>query len=119
MPGMDRNSGTVLDGWPHVEQSIGVLLTTPKKSRVMRRQVGSGIQRRVDAPIAPATLIDLYADVAEAITNYEPRFRPVRMSIPNDPTSGTISLLVEGIYFPRGDLGDFSVSVPKTAGVSL
>lgn len=119
MPGMDRNTGRALDGWPHTQQSIGVLLTTPTMSRVMRRAFGAGIPRRVDMPISPATIIDLYADVAAALTKYEPRYRPARMSLPTDPTNGALSVLIEGVYYPRGDLGDFSVSVPANLTVAL
>lgn len=119
MPGMDRITGRSLSGWPHVEQSLGVLLTTPLRSRIMRRALGAGVQRRVDMPISPATLIDLYADVATAITKFEPRYRVTRMRLPSDPTAGAISLLLEGVYFPRGHLGDFSISQPKSAAVTL
>lgn len=116
---MDRISGKSLDGWPHVEQSLGVLLTTPLRSRTMRRALGAGVQRRVDMPISPSTLIDLYADVATAIAKYEPRYRVTRMSLPSAPTPGAISVLLEGIYFPRGHLGDFSIAQPKSAAVPL
>lgn len=116
---MDRNTGKSLDGWAHVQQSIGVLLTTPQMSRVMRRAVGSGIPRRVDMPVSPGTVIDFYSDVATAIAAYEPRYKVTRMGIDTLPGSGAVSLLVEGIYYPRGHLGDFSVSVPQSAVVSL
>lgn len=116
---MDKITGRSLSGWPHVEQSIGVLLTTPKRSRVMRRAFGAGIHRRVDMPISSVTLIDFYADIADAIAKFEPRYRVTRMSLPADPTAGAISLLLEGIYYPRGDLGDFSNSQPAATKVTL
>ena len=119
MPGMDRHTGKALDGWPHVQQSLNVLLTTSRRSRVMRRAFGAGLPRRVDMPISPANVIDLYADVAAAITAYEPRFRVTRMRVPEAPVAGEISILAEGIYYPRGALGDFSVSVPQSTTVRL
>lgn len=84
----------------------------------MRRSVGSGLPRRVDMAITPSNVIDLFADVADAIVNYEPRFRPSRMSI-ETPTNGALEVSVSGTYYPRGHLGDFSVSEPQRAGLAL
>lgn len=118
MAGMDRNTGARLDGWAHVQQSLQVLLTTPERSRVMRRAFGCGLPRRVDMPINNVTTIDLYADVAKAIADHEPRFRVERMSV-DTATVGQITLLAEGVYYPRGHLGDFTVSARRVAEVAL
>lgn len=117
--GIDRITGKLISGWRHVEQSIWVLLTTSKKSRVMRRQVGAGVPRFVDSPMNPVNIIDLYASVAKAIADYEPRFRVSRMSIESVSQGGQISVAIQGVYFPRGHLGDFTVSEPKTVSVPL
>jgi hypothetical protein len=118
MAGVDRLTGKPLSGWAHVVQSLGVLFTTPKLSRIMRRHIGTNMPRLVDAPISPVTLIDFYAAVAEAL-RYEPRFRVSRMGVEGATTDGRLTLAIEGVYFPRGHLGDFSVSEPKTASVAL
>lgn len=117
MAGFDRTTGKLLSGFDHVRQSIAVLLTTPKMSRVMRRQVGAGLPRMVDAPINQQTVIDFYAAAAEAMA-FEPRFKVSRMRI-ESASAGAISLLAEGVYYPRGHLGDFTVSTPKTVTVPL
>lgn len=128
MAGLNRFTGKILDGWPHVEQSVGVIVTTALESRVMRRDFGSRLPRLVDAPISPATLIDFYAATAGAVAKWERRFRIVRMSIGRleDGTpdtagiaAGRLALLADGIYFPRGHLGDFSISEPKRVTVPL
>lgn len=118
MAGMDRITGLALSGWAHVAQSLGVLFTTPKGSRVMRRALGTDVPRLVDAPMSPATLIDFYAGAAEGIDLYEPRFKPTRFGTVSASADGGLSIACEGIYFPRGHLGDFSVSEPKNATVS-
>lgn len=110
-------TGRALDGFDHVSQSIAVLLTTPKMSRVMRRHIGADMPRMVDAPINPNTVIDFYAAVADAL-RLEPRFKVSRMRV-EGVTAGSIALLAEGVYYPRGHLGDFSVSTPKTVTVPL
>lgn len=128
MAGINRFTGKMLDGWAHVAQSIGVLITTALQSRVMRRDVGSGLPRLVDAPMSPATLIEFYAATAGAVRKYEPRFRIVRMNVARleDGTpdiagvaAGRLGLFADGIYFPRGHLGDFSISEPKRVTVPL
>lgn len=119
MAGINRQTGKRMDsGWDHVIQSIGVLLTTSRLERYMRRAFGSDLPRLVDSPITPATVIDFYAATAGAIKEYEPRYRVSRMRV-DTATKGHLQLLIEGVYFPRGHLGDFSVSVPKTVEVPL
>lgn len=84
----------------------------------MRRAVGSNVPRLVDAPMSPATLIDFYAGAAEAIDAFEPRFKVTRFGTVGATAEGVLSMACEGIYFPRGHLGDFSVSEPKSATVT-
>lgn len=119
MTGVDRLTGKPLSGWPHVAQSIGVLFTTPKASRVMRRHIGSNLPRLVDSPISPVTVINVYAAVAEVLTDFEPRFSVSRMRVNDATADGHLTVGIEGVYFPRGHLGDFSVSEPKTVSVPL
>lgn len=119
MSGMDRNTGAELSGWPHVEQSLGVLLTTPKFSRVMRRAVGAGLPGRVDMAINSNNFIDLFADIGKAVFDYEPRFRPTKMTPSAGSSRSEIVIDVEGIYFPRGHLGDFTVAKPQSLAVTL
>jgi phage baseplate assembly protein W len=119
MAGIDRITGKLRAGWEHVEQSISVLITTALGSRVMRRAVGSKLPRLVDAPMSPATLIDFYAATAGVIDRWEPRFRVVRMRVDGAAANGHLSLIAEGVYFPRGHLGDFTVQEPKNVSVPL
>lgn len=118
--GIDRTTGKIISGFAHVEQSIGVLLTTRLNTRVMRRGVGSSAPDLVDAPISPMTLVDYFASIATAMKR-EPRFRITRMVV--DPTTdapaGRLVIAIQGVYYPRGHLGDFSVSEPKIASVTL
>lgn len=118
MAGVDRNTGRLIAGWPHVEQSIGVILTTPKVSRVMRRAFGSDLPRLVDAPMSATNVVDFYVAVATSIRENEPRFRVARMSVAA-ATPGAITLLADGVYYPRGHLGDYTISEPATVSVPL
>ena len=121
MAGINRETGKPLSGWDHVEQSLRVLFTTPRLSRVMRRHIGSKLARLVDEPISPVTVIKFYAAVADATDNFEPRFKITRMRLAEDSavTTGQALMDIEGVYYPRGHLGDFSVSEPKVVSVPL
>lgn len=113
MPGLSRITGKMIDGWDHLVQSLGVIISTAIESRVMRRPFGSRLPRLVDAPISTMSLIDFYAATAGAIIKYEPRFRVLRMKV-EDASGGQLSLHAEGVFYPRGHLGDFNESIPKS-----
>ena len=78
MAGMDAATGAALDGADHVRQSVRDVLNTPIGSRVMRRSYGSRLLDLVDRPLNQATLIEVYAAVADALAAWEPRVRLIR-----------------------------------------
>ena len=102
MNGMDRNSGKPLGGVAHLKQSITDILTTPIGSRVMRRDYGSRLFARIDAPITGELVAEIYADVVEALFNYEPRFEVSGVSVVSID-KGKIVLDLEGKYLPTGE----------------
>lgn len=75
MDGINASTGKRLGGIDHLRQSIRDILTTPIGSRVMRREYGSRLFRLIDAPINRSTLMDMYAAVADALDQWEPRFQ--------------------------------------------
>jgi len=102
MNGMDKASGRPLGGLAHLRQSIMDILTTPIGSRVMRRDYGSRIFQRIDAPITGELVAEIYADVVEALFNYEPRFEVSAVSVVSIE-NGRIILDLEGRYIPTGE----------------
>lgn len=117
--GFDATTGAVISGWDHVLQSMRTLFTTARESRVMRRGVGSDVPRMVDQPMTPVNVIDFYSACARALRDYEPRFRVSKMSVESVSSDGQLVIGIQGVFYPRGHLGDFSVSEPKTASVAL
>ena len=102
MVGMNSQTGKPLSGLAHLRQSIRDILTTPIGSRVMRRDYGSRLFDLIDAPGAGGTLVDLYAAVAEALENWEPRFRLSRVRHDGVSADGRLRLTLTGEYLPEG-----------------
>lgn len=109
MSGFSRHDFGPLAGWRHVEQSIGVILTTPIGSRVERRAFGSRVPDILDAPQNRFTIMDLAVATAEAIDLWEPRFRLTNVDITQAGGDGQLGLSIQGDYMPRGHLGDLTV----------
>lgn len=81
MTGMNRITGTRLDGLEHIAQSIVDILTTPLGSRLMRREYGSLLPELIDQPQNAATAVRLYAATASALMRWEPRMRISKLSL--------------------------------------
>ena len=118
MATIDRNTGKLISGLDDVWQSIGTILSTQLRSLVMARDFGSMLPRLVDAAVNVLSKIEIFAAVAGAINRInpetlfaeEPRFRIVRMLLieESDLPNGNPVFEIQGLYYPRGHLGDFS-----------
>lgn len=101
MDGIDATTGKRLGGLQHLRQSISDILRTPIGSRVMRRRYGSRLFRLIDAPMNRTTLLDLYAATAEALDEWEPRFKLEQVqAVAAQP--GRVELDLTGEYLPEG-----------------
>jgi phage baseplate assembly protein W len=78
--GLGAKDGHALDGIEHLRQSIIDILTTYPGERVMRPEYGSRIRDLIDRPVNAQWLADLYFNVAQAITRWEPRVRVLRVA---------------------------------------
>lgn len=95
MSGLSRTSAQMLAPDAHLVQSIGDILTTPIGSRVLRRTYGSDLPRLIDAPMNGETVVDVYMATAEAIDQWEPRFRLRRIAVER-AVQGSMSLVLTG-----------------------
>lgn len=117
--GIHSVSGAQLVDWPHTQQSIAKILTTPIGARVMRRDFGSELFDLVDRKMTERSILAIYGAAATAIARWEPRFRLRRAAIVNAGADGRIDLALMGTYFPRGHLGDFTVAEDRTARILI
>ena len=125
--GVNNETGQILEGWPHVQQSIAVILTTPIGTRIMRRDFGSEVPALIDRPMTYQNILAIYAATANALTprqvaDYwygEPRFRLRQCNLIEADESGSISLDIGGDYLPLGHLGDETVEESVQFAVAL
>ncbi|WP_062560614.1 GPW/gp25 family protein [Paracoccus aminovorans] len=95
MIGTSRLTGRPIDQDEHLTQSITDILTTPKGSRVMRRDYGSRLPKLIDAPMNGETIVDVFAATAEALDRWEPRLRLRRVEI-TGTAAGVMALRLTG-----------------------
>jgi uncharacterized protein len=109
--GMSRTTGRALDSRSaaHLEQSIGDILTTPERSRVMLRPYGSRLPDLVDQPDNPRTRLAIYAATAMALLRWEPRVQLTRVTLER-PRPGALHLRILGrrVDLPRPEGFDFA-----------
>lgn len=93
--GMDATTGASIADMDHIRQSIEKILTTPRGSRVMRRNFGSIIPDLVDRPLNDKTRMQLIAASVIAIAEWEPRIelRQVLLSL----TGGMVVLTIDAM----------------------
>lgn len=114
-------------GWEHVAQCIGLILTTPRFTRVMRRLFGSDLPRMIDAPMNDMNRLRLFRAVAEALRprlvegrQYgEPRFALDSVQVVEAASTGRISIRVTGQYLPRGHRGDATPAGRSSTDIEL
>lgn len=110
--GIDRVTGQPLSGWPHVAQSLGVILTTRFGERVMRRWFGSLVPNLLGENMTTQTFVRFFAAVGSALEQ-EPRVRLIQVLPLSVSRDGSAELRIEVEYRPRGHLGDFTTEGRK------
>ena len=127
--GMDRNTGKLLQGWDHVQQSMELIFATPFHERVLRRWVGSFVPRILGESAVARIITRFFWAIVTAIDLWEPDFRiqqtfimgpalqnwspPLTDQIDQLLRQGQLICRTEGMYFPRGHLGDFTPFVQR------
>ncbi|OSK22885.1 baseplate assembly protein W (GpW) [Escherichia coli M056] len=72
--GLNAHNGQAISDLAHLHQSVTDILTTPRGTRLMRRDYGSDIPDLLDSPMAPGTLqLKIIAAACQALTQWEPR----------------------------------------------
>ena len=114
--GIDKETGRVISGWPHVLQSLVVIFTTRFGERVLIRWFGSFVPKILGQRMTPPVVLKFWTAICVAIDLWEPRFKVTKIrpfGTPEQMRLGEIGFTIEGIYYPRGHLGDFTPAGPR------
>lgn len=117
MIGMNASTGRATAGLSHLYQSIAKILTTPIGTRIARRDFGSELPDLIDAPNNGATRVRLYAAIATALMQWEPRLRLTRVQLSTEQTDTGAGVQVVDIEGTTTETGEpVSTSVQLTNG---
>lgn len=117
MIGMNASTGRATAGTAHLSQSITKILTTPIGTRIKRRDFGSELPDLVDAPNNGATRVRLFAAIATALMQWEPRLHLSRVQLSTEMTDTGAGVQVVDIEGATTETGDpFSTRVQLTNG---
>lgn len=113
--GLDRRTGQTLTGWSHCLQSLVFILTSAIGSHVLARDLGSAALDLQDRNATPMRIMQIYASVAAAIRAHEPGYRLRSVQLVRYGADGVFAFLLSGVFYPRGHLGDYSISEGREA----
>ena len=102
MIGMHATTGRRLSDLAHLKQSIVDIITTPKGSRVMRREYGCGLFELQDQPYSAILVGDITMEISKALALWEPRFELEHVGV-NRLATGKLSIEVVGKYLLNGE----------------
>jgi len=122
--GVDRRSGRMIGGFRHVEQCLETIFATPFHERVLRRWVGSFVPHILGRNVVPRVVTRFFWAIATSIDLWEPRYRIKRVFFMGNALSkwapreamvpaelirlGQLIFRNDGVYYPRGHLGNFT-----------
>jgi phage baseplate assembly protein W len=131
--GMDRNTGQMLQGWNHVQQSMELIFATPFHQRVLRRWVGSFVPHILGESAVARIITRFFWAIVTAIDLWEPDYRIQQTFIMGPALNnfspanavavdqllrqGQVIFRTEGMYYPRGHLGDFTPYIKQSSGL--
>lgn len=93
---MDKFTGKRISTADHIRQSVTDILKTAINWRCMLRAYGSGLPRRIDAPINSQLYALLRVDIYRALKLWEPRISVSKIVFVREPNS--LSELIIKIY---------------------
>lgn len=112
MPGMNSTSGHAMQGIAHIEQSVRDILLTPVGTRIMRRDYGSLVADLIDHPVNSITVLQLFASIAMALAQWEPRIELTNISQTLDTSNaGRVTVTL--------DIIRYDTSTPEAARLDI
>ncbi len=119
--GVNRETGRLMQGWEHVDQSMRTIFETPFHERILRRWVGSFVPHILGEIGTPRIITRFHWAMAVSIDMWEPNYRiqtvyfmgnaleswqPEAFDAAGEFRLGHAYFRTEGSYRPRAHLGD-------------
>lgn len=131
--GVNRKTGKICQGWEHTEQSMEVIFATRFHERVLRRWVGSFVPHILGESAVKRIFTRFFWAIVSAIDLWEPNYRIKQVHVMGNALNGVtpdqridaagllrigeVIFRQEGVWMPRGHLGDFTPYQTKNAGL--
>ncbi|WP_292570069.1 GPW/gp25 family protein [Mesorhizobium sp.] len=119
MSGVDATSGAILDGFPHVEQSLERIFTTFQGERKMREWFGNPGLRLLGENATARTVLLWFNVLWMLVELFEPRFKIVQFVVNDISRLGYGDFTINGQHLPYGHLdwqqAAFFVSIDGSA----
>jgi len=126
--GVDRYTGKMLTGWDHVIQSMLLIFSTRYHERVLRRWAGSFVPHLIGENATETTIMRFYWAIATGLDLWEPNYRIQRVRVgtradgsiltsAEELRTGRLTTSSEGVYRPRGHIGDNSPEGRRSVGL--
>jgi phage baseplate assembly protein W len=104
MAGVDQVTGGVLEGWDHVQQSLGVIFSTRQGDRVMREWFGNPGLKLLGKPQNEPTVL-MWFNIMWMLTElFEPRFKIIQFEVNDLSQLGFGNFTLNGEYRPYAHL---------------
>lgn len=104
MAGVDAQTGAVLDGFAHVQQSLEKIFTTFQGERVMREWFGNPGLRLLGENATPRTVLVWFNTLWMLVELFEPRFRVRQFVVKDISRIGFSDFTMNGEHLPYGHL---------------
>jgi uncharacterized protein len=104
MPGMNRDTGRIMDDMDHIGQSIQVILSTRLGERVMREWFGAPANRIIGENMTQPEIMRWWMVIYTALTLFEPRFVPRGLRVERAERSGNLEIVLLGEFRPYAHL---------------
>lgn len=104
MAGVNADTGALLEGYDHVQQSLGKIFSTPQGSRVMREWFGNPGLRLLGEPTTERTILLWFNTLYMLIELFEPRYRVREFRVTDLTRAGYGDFTINGEYLPYAHL---------------
>ncbi|MBF7687741.1 GPW/gp25 family protein [Acinetobacter rathckeae] len=98
-----------------IKQSIQEILSTPKGSRIMRRQFGSDIPNLIDQPLNDILILRIYSAIYTPLLLWEDRISIESIAV-TQLTKGTIDISLEAVHMSSNQ--NLNLNIPLKMGAA-